>query len=118
MGAAVRHPRRAGCADDQDHYGNRNSVGLAGLTMVLVAFLSVLMVSTLRFTSLKSVGTGRRNARIVIATIGLAGLIYLYSRWVLLLLVVAYVVHGLVSRVLFSLIRRSPERQSAEVPEI
>jgi CDP-diacylglycerol---serine O-phosphatidyltransferase len=91
---------------------------LAGLTMVLVAFLSVLMVSTLRFTSLKSIGTGRRNARLVIAMIALAGLIYLYSRWVLLVLVVTYVVHGLVSRLLSSLIRRSPERQSAEVHEI
>jgi CDP-diacylglycerol--serine O-phosphatidyltransferase len=91
---------------------------LAGLMMVLVAFLSVFMVSTLRFTSFKSVGTGRRNARLVIAMIALAGLIYLYSRWVLLLLVVAYVVHGLLARVLASLIRRSPERQSAEVHEI
>src|SRR6266852_3527426 len=91
---------------------------LAGLVMVLVALLSVLMVSTLRFTSFKSVGVGRRNARLVISMIALAGMIYLYSRWVLLLLVVAYVVHGLLSRVLFSLIRRSPERQSAEVHEI
>jgi CDP-diacylglycerol---serine O-phosphatidyltransferase len=90
----------------------------AVLTMVLVAFLSVLMVSTLRFTSFKSIGVGRRNARLVIAMIALAGLIYLYSRWVLLVLVATYVVHGLVSRVLFSLIRRSPEGQSAEVHEI
>jgi CDP-diacylglycerol---serine O-phosphatidyltransferase len=91
---------------------------LAGLTMVLVAFLSVLMVSTLRFTSLKSIGVGRRNARLVIAMIALAGMIYLYSRWVLLVLVSTYVVHGLLSRIFFSLIRRSPERQSAEVHEI
>src|SRR6267143_4909029 len=91
---------------------------LAGLAMVLVAFLSVLMVSTLRFTSFKSIGVGRRNARLVISMIALAGMIYLYSRWVLLVLVVTYVVHGLVSRVLASLIRRSPERQSAEVHEI
>src|SRR6266480_2913925 len=91
---------------------------LAVLTMVLVALLSVLMVSTLRFTSFKSIGVGRRNARLVISMIALAGMIYLYSRWVLLVLVVTYVVHGLVSRVLASLIRRSPERQSAEVHEI
>ncbi len=90
---------------------------LAGLVMVLVALLSVLMVSTLRFTSFKSVGVGRRNARLVIVMIALAGLIYLYSRWVLLLLVVAYVVHGLLSRALAS-VRHSPERQSAEVHEI
>jgi CDP-diacylglycerol--serine O-phosphatidyltransferase len=91
---------------------------LAGLMMVLIAFLSVLMVSTLRFTSFKSVGTGRRNARLVIGVIALAGLIYMYSRWVLLLLVVAYIVHGLLSRLLALLTRRAPERQTAEVHEI
>ena len=33
---------------------------LAIMMMVLVGFLSVLMVSTIRFTSFKSVGAGRR----------------------------------------------------------
>jgi CDP-diacylglycerol--serine O-phosphatidyltransferase len=91
---------------------------LAILMMVLMGFLSLLMVSTLRFTSFKSVGTERRNARLVIATIALVGLIYLYSQWVLLLLVVAYVVHGLLSRGLTFLSRRSPEKQSAEMREV
>lgn len=90
----------------------------AGLAMVMVALLSILMVSTLRFTSFKSVGTERRNARLVIAMIALAGMIYLYSRWVLLLLVAAYVVHGLASRIFASLIRRSPDKQTAELHEI
>src|SRR5713226_8659095 len=53
---------------------------LAILVMILMAFLGLLMVSTLRFTSFKSVGAGRRNARLVIVMIALAGLIYLYSR--------------------------------------
>jgi CDP-diacylglycerol--serine O-phosphatidyltransferase len=90
---------------------------LAILMMVLVAFLSVLMVSTMRFTSLKSVGTGRRNARLVIGMIALAGLIYLYSQWVLLILATAYVVHGLLSRGFTSLSRRTPEGQPSEVRE-
>jgi CDP-diacylglycerol--serine O-phosphatidyltransferase len=85
--------------------------------MVLMGFLSLLMVSTLRFTSFKSVGTGRRNARLVIAVIALVGLIYLYSQWVLLLLVISYVVHGLLSRGLTSLGRRSPEKQPTEMRE-
>lgn len=67
--------------------------------MVLVAFLSVLMVSTIRFTSFKSVGSGRRfNPRLVIGLIALAGLIFLFSQWVLLILAVGYIVHGLLSR--------------------
>src|SRR6266851_4843560 len=78
----------------------------------VLAILILLMVSTLRFTSFKALGTGRRNARLVIAMIALVGLIYLYSQWVLLLMCIAYVVHGLLSRGLTSLGRRPPEKQS------
>src|SRR5437660_3792032 len=91
---------------------------MAILLMVLVALLSLLMVSTLRFTSFKSIGAGRRlSARIAIGIIAVAGLIYLYSQWVLLSLVVAYVVHGLLSRALASLTRRSAEK-SADINEV
>ena len=96
-------------------YAPRHAELLAVLMMVLVALLSGLMVSTLRFTSFKSIGVGRRNARLVIGMIALAGLIYLYSQWVLLILVVAYVVHGLLSRVLSSLTRRPADNEPAEV---
>ncbi len=99
-------------------YAPHRSEVLAILMMVLMGFLSLLMVSTLRFTSFKSVGTGRRNARLVIAMIALVGLIYLYSQWVLLLLVIAYVVHGLLSRGFTSLRGRSAEKQSAEMREV
>src|SRR6185503_759390 len=79
---------------------------LAILTMVLVAFLSILMVSTIRFTSFKSVGAGRRlSPRLVIMFIALAGLIFLYSQCVLLGLVVAYIVHGLMLRGITPLFR-------------
>jgi CDP-diacylglycerol--serine O-phosphatidyltransferase len=98
-------------------YAPHRSEIQAILTMVLMGFLSLLMVSTLRFTSFKSVGTGRRNARLVIAVIALVGLIYLYSQWVLLLLVISYVVHGLLSRGLTSLGRRSPDKQPTEMRE-
>src|SRR5947199_5212827 len=47
---------------------------LAILMMVLMGSLSLLMVSTIRFTSFKSVGAGRRlRARLVIVIIALAG---------------------------------------------
>jgi CDP-diacylglycerol--serine O-phosphatidyltransferase len=92
---------------------------LAILLMVLVGFLSLLMVSTIRFTSFKSVGAGRRlSPRLVIGFIALAGLIYLYSRWVLLSLVVAYIVHGLLSRGLAPLLRRSTDAHPGGVHEI
>jgi len=99
-------------------YAPHRSEVLAILMMVLMGFLSLLMVSPLRFTSFKSVGTERRNARLVIMMIALVGLIYLYSQWVLLLMVIAYVVHGLLSRGFASLGRRPPETQSAEMREV
>ena len=80
---------------------------LASLSMVLVGFLSVMMVSTLRFSSFKSVGTGSRSTRLVLGVIALAALIFLYSRWVLLILVTGYIVFGLVSHI-FAGLRRVP----------
>src|SRR5262245_52143770 len=83
---------------------------LAILMLVLVAFLSVLLVSTLRLASFKSVGTTRPlSARMAIGIIAVAALIYLYSQWILVLFAVIYVAHGL-ARALSSIGRRSPER--------
>jgi len=86
-------------------YTQRFEVRAIGM-LVLVACLSVLMISTIRFTSFKSVGAGRRlSPRHVIFLIALFGLIYLYSQWVLLALVVGYLAHGLLSSGLAPLFR-------------
>ena len=80
-------------------YAPQRVVILAVAMMVLMAFLSLLMVSTIRFTSFKSVGAGRRlSARTVLFFMAVFGLILLFSQWVLLTLAVGYVVHGLLSR--------------------
>jgi CDP-diacylglycerol---serine O-phosphatidyltransferase len=80
-------------------YAPQRVVILAVAMMVLMAFLSLLMVSTIRFTSFKSVGAGRRlSARTVLFFIALFGLILLFSQWVLLTLAVGYIVHGLLLR--------------------
>lgn len=91
---------------------------IAIVTMVLMAFLALLMVSTLRFSSFKSLGTGRKDARLMIGLIALVGLIYLYSQWVLLILVSAYMVHGLLSRGLTSITRRGSDKSSPEMREV
>jgi len=91
---------------------------LAIVMMVLVAFLALLMVSTLRFTSLKALGTGRKDARLMIGLIALVGLIYLYSQWVLLILVSAYLVHGLLLRGITSFTRRGADKQPPEMREV
>jgi len=69
------------------------------LVMVLVGFLSFFMVSTLRFSSFKTVGTSSRGMRPIIFALAVLLLIILFSRYVLLAIVVGYVLYGLLSRV-------------------
>ena len=79
----------------------------SGLLMLLVGLLSVMMVSTLRFSSFKTVGTGSRSMRTIILVLAIGGLIVLYSQYVLLGLVLTYILYGLLSRVLSMFVRRS-----------
>jgi CDP-diacylglycerol---serine O-phosphatidyltransferase len=83
------------------------------LIMVLIAALGVLMVSTIRYSSMKTVGTGRRNLYLVLVIAAIGMLMWLYSNYVLLILSVAYVSHGLVWYV-FSLVRTRPAKIDAE----
>ncbi|HEX6123944.1 MAG TPA: phosphatidylcholine/phosphatidylserine synthase [Pyrinomonadaceae bacterium] len=66
----------------------------AYLVMILIAILGVLMVSTLRYSSLKTVGTGRKNLYLVLVVAAIGMLMWLYSQYVLLILSAAYVSHG------------------------
>ncbi|MEK6280424.1 MAG: CDP-alcohol phosphatidyltransferase family protein [Acidobacteriota bacterium] len=87
------------------YYGPERARIYSLLLMGLVGLLGVLMVSTLRFSSFKTVGTSSRSMRTIILAVAVGTLIFLYSRQVLLLLVVGYILHGLLSRV-FALFRR------------
>lgn len=71
-----------------------------GLLITLAGVLSLLMVSTLRYSSFKAVGgSNRRSTRTVILLVASAGmLIWLYSRYALLAIAVLYVLHGLIFR--------------------
>src|ERR1041384_1907280 len=77
------------------------------LLMVLVGFLSVMMVSTWRFSSFKTVGTSVRSMRTIILALSVLMLIFLYSQYVLLALVITYILHGLLSRMVGIFWRRS-----------
>lgn len=71
----------------------------SGLLMGAMALLSVLMVSTVRYTSFKTVGVGRRSTRLAVLALAAAGmLVWLYSRYVLVSLVGTYILYGLVTR--------------------
>ncbi|MCA1591858.1 MAG: phosphatidylcholine/phosphatidylserine synthase [Acidobacteria bacterium] len=82
------------------HYERDLPTLYSSLMMALMAVLAALMVSPLRYSSFKAIGVGKRStmkAMILIAATGM--LIWLYSRYVLLLLISAYVAHGIILRV-------------------
>lgn len=88
----------------------------SGLLMALVGFLGALMVSTLRYTSFKTAGTRRRSARMMILLVAAVGmLVWSFSRYVLLILAVTYVAHGLLFR-LGAIFRRRPTKEAQLSP--
>lgn len=95
-------------------YGAERAEIYSVLLMALVGLLSVMMVSTLRFSSFKTVGTRSRSMRTIILAVAVGMLIFLYSRYVLLVLVIGYILHGLLSR-LFGMFRRRSEVGEANV---
>ncbi len=65
------------------------------LLLVLLPVLGGLMVSTLRYSSFKNTGAGKRNLYLVLVLGAIGMLVWLYSQYVLLAIAVAYVSHGL-----------------------
>ena len=96
------------------HYGPERAEAYSLLLMALVGLLSLLMVSTLRFSSFKTVGMRSRGMRTIILAVAVGMLIFLYSRYVLLIIVTGYILHGLLSRVL-GMFRRRPETSDTPV---
>ena len=97
-------------------FGPEKAQLYSGLLMVLVGFLSVLMVSTWRFSSFKTVGTNVRSMRTVILVLSVLVLIFLYSQYVLLAIVLTYILYGLLSRMVGIFWRRS-EPSDAKMQE-
>jgi len=93
-------------------YGPERARVYSVLLMLLVGLLGVMMVSTLRFSSFKTVGTGSRSMRTIILVLAIGGLIVLYSQYVLLAIVLAYIFYGLGSRVLSMFWRRTDSTES------
>jgi CDP-diacylglycerol--serine O-phosphatidyltransferase len=70
-----------------------------GVLMGLVAVLAALMVSTIRYSSFKTLGAGKRSTVKVMPMVAAVGmLVWLFSRYVLLAMVLAYVLHGVLFR--------------------
>ncbi len=64
--------------------------------MGLVAILSILMVSTIRYTSMKKAGSGRQGFFLVLAIAALAMFVFFYSKYALLTIAGIYVAHGII----------------------
>ena len=96
------------------YYGPERARIYSVLLMTLVGGLSLLMVSTLRFSSFKTVGTRSRSMRTIILAVAVGMLIFLYSRHVLLVLVISYILYGLLSRVV-AIFRKRPELSETKI---
>ena len=89
-------------------YGGDYSQLYAGLLIGVVAVLGALMVSTIRYSSFKALGAGKRNTIMVMPLIAAVGmLVWLFSRYVLLTMVSLYVLHGILFRI-FAFFRSRP----------
>jgi len=97
------------------YFGAERARLYSGLLMVLVGFLSLMMVSTLRFSSFKTVGMRSRSMRTIILALSVGMLIFLYSQYVLLAIVISYILHGLLSRVAGIFWRRSDSAEAAKI---
>ncbi len=85
----------------------------ASLMMALIGILSCLMVSKLRYTSFKTVGTGRGNLYLVLIIAAIGMLVWLYSNYVLLIISAIYVGHGIIWYIA-GLVRPRPAKVDVE----
>src|SRR5204863_565865 len=77
-------------------YGEVTGQYYAYALLGLIAVLGVLMVSTIRYSSFKSAGTGRSNFYLVLLIAAFGLIIWINSRYALLAISAAYVLQGLI----------------------
>lgn len=66
------------------------------LMVILMVVLGLLMVSTIRYSSFKTAGTGRQSIYLILIIAALGMLVYLYSQYMLFGIALAYVSHGII----------------------
>jgi CDP-diacylglycerol--serine O-phosphatidyltransferase len=98
------------------YFGPERARIYSGLLMGLVGFLSLMMVSTLRFSSFKTVGTRTGSMRTIILALSVGMLIFLFSQYVLLAIVITYILHGLLSRLIAIFWRRGESAEAKIEP--
>lgn len=77
-------------------YGEATAQYYGYALMALIAVLGILMVSKIRYSSMKTAGSGPQGILLIILVAGLAMFVFWYSRYALLAISGVYVLHGLV----------------------
>ena len=94
--AAIVHFAPRPLVSYREIYGEEFSRISVILLMILLAVLGLLMVSTIRYTSFKTAGTGRRSIYYILLIGAIAMLLWLYSQYMLLIFAAGYVSHGII----------------------
>lgn len=84
-------------------YGTASAQYYTYALLGLVAVLAILMVSTIRYTSMKTAGKGRQGFFLVLVIAAMAMGVWLYSQYALLVIATVYVVHGVILWVIRSI---------------
>ena len=88
------------------------------LLMILIGGLGLLMVSTLRYTSFKAAGAGKkRSGYLILVIAAVVMIVWLYSRYVLLAFGIVYVSHGIIWHFL-GLLRPHSRSETAVVDKV
>jgi CDP-diacylglycerol--serine O-phosphatidyltransferase len=99
-------PAGAGVISSVIHYQKGSPIDnpwIAAVWLALILSTSFLMVSNWRFWSAKEVSTGGRHPFQMVAVIAVVGaLIVLYSRYMLIIIAMAYLVSGVGARLAYS----------------
>lgn len=77
-------------------YGENKPYFYSVLLLILIAGLGLLMVSTIRYKSFKTAASGRNSLYLILLIAAVGMLIWLYSDYVLLIIALSYVSHGLI----------------------
>ena len=88
-------------------YGESSAKLYGYLLMTLVGILGVLMVSKIRYSSMKAAGAGPRGILLLVLIAGVGMFVFFYSRYALLAISGIYVLHGPV----WSLVRAVTQRR-------
>ena len=93
-------------------YGENVSQYYGYALMALIVGLSILMVSTIRYTSMKASGSGRQGFFTVLLLAGMAMGVWFYSKYALFAIAAIYVSHGVIWWLIRPVFVRSSQSQA------